>query len=140
MFFVMRHPPPHRIRTRVAFPVLLNRSLSARHAECEGHGQHGWFANDRLSGARPSFRVLPVSFAFASVPLHNEGMQVLALEPYHGGSHEAFLDGWSSRSRHEWTVLGLEAYKWKWRMRHAAITLADDVRTTPTYRRYRRAA
>ena len=55
-------------------------------------------------------------------------MRVLALEPYHGGSHEAFLDGWSARSRHEWTVIGLPPYKWKWRMRHAAVTLADQVR------------
>ena len=38
-----------------------------------------------------------------------------------------FLDGWRAQSRHEWTVLELPAYKWKWRMRHAAITLADRV-------------
>ncbi|MFH1418503.1 MAG: DUF3524 domain-containing protein [Planctomycetota bacterium] len=54
-------------------------------------------------------------------------MRILALEPYNGGSHRAFLDGWSDRSRHAWTILGLPAYKWKWRMRHAAITLADQV-------------
>ncbi|MGQ9650447.1 MAG: tRNA-queuosine alpha-mannosyltransferase domain-containing protein [Phycisphaerae bacterium] len=53
-------------------------------------------------------------------------MKILALEPYHGGSHRAFLSGWCSNSRHEWTVLGLPAYKWKWRMRHAAITFADQ--------------
>ena len=55
-------------------------------------------------------------------------MRVLALEPYYGGSHKAFLDGWSARSKHEWTVLTLPPYKWKWRMRHAAITFADEVR------------
>lgn len=54
-------------------------------------------------------------------------MRALAVERYQGGSHQAFLDGWSARSRHDWTVLGLPAYKWKWRMRHAAITLADEV-------------
>ncbi len=54
-------------------------------------------------------------------------MNILALEPYYGGSHKAFLDGWSSRSRHEWTILKLPASKWKWRMRHAAITFAEDV-------------
>jgi glycosyltransferase involved in cell wall biosynthesis len=54
-------------------------------------------------------------------------MKILALEPYHGGSHKAFISGWSANSRHQWTVLGLPAYKWKWRMRHAAITLADEV-------------
>lgn len=55
-------------------------------------------------------------------------MRILALEPYHGGSHQAFLDGWSARSRHTWTVLGLPAFKWKWRMRHSAYTLAEQVR------------
>lgn len=54
-------------------------------------------------------------------------MRVLALEPYYGGSHRAFLDGWVTRSRHAWTVLSLPPHKWKWRMRHAAITFAEDV-------------
>ena len=55
-------------------------------------------------------------------------MNVLALEPYYGGSHKAFLDGWSLSSRHEWTILGLPAFKWKWRMRHSAYTFAGQVR------------
>lgn len=46
------------------------------------------------------------------------------LEPYYGGSHRAFLEGWIARSRHEWTLLTLPAAKWKWRMRHAAATFA----------------
>ncbi len=54
-------------------------------------------------------------------------MHILALEPYYGGSHRAFLDGWSALSRHAWTVLTLPPYKWKWRMRHAAITFAQEV-------------
>ncbi len=54
-------------------------------------------------------------------------MRILALEPYYGGSHRAFLDGWAAHGRHEWTVLGLPAFKWKWRMRHAPITFADEV-------------
>lgn len=56
-------------------------------------------------------------------------MNVLALEGYMGGSHKAFLDGWLEKSRHEWTVLSLPANKWKWRMRHCAITFAADVKT-----------
>lgn len=55
-------------------------------------------------------------------------MRILALEPYYGGSHRAFLEGWSGASRHEWTILQLPAYKWKWRMRHAAVTFADQLR------------
>jgi glycosyltransferase involved in cell wall biosynthesis len=54
-------------------------------------------------------------------------MRILALEPYYGGSHKAFLDGWSALSRHDWTILTLPPYKWKWRMRHAAVTFAQEV-------------
>lgn len=53
-------------------------------------------------------------------------MRILALEPYYGGSHQAFLDGWISHSRHEWTVLGLPPHSWKWRMHHAPATLATQ--------------
>lgn len=55
-------------------------------------------------------------------------MRILTLEPYYGGSHKAFLDGWIAQSRHEWTFLHLPAYKWKWRMRHSAVTFSDEVR------------
>lgn len=54
-------------------------------------------------------------------------MKVLALEPYYGGSHKAFLDGWQAVSRHDFTLVTLEAYKWKWRMRHSAVTFAADL-------------
>lgn len=53
--------------------------------------------------------------------------RILALNPWHGGSHQAFLDGWASHSRHEFTILPLPAYKWKWRMRHAAVTFAQQL-------------
>ena len=53
--------------------------------------------------------------------------RVLALNAYHGGSHRAFLDGWMQHSRHAIQPLTLPAYKWKWRMRHAAVTLAEQV-------------
>jgi glycosyltransferase involved in cell wall biosynthesis len=54
-------------------------------------------------------------------------MNILALEPYYGGSHKAFIDGLSKVSEHSWTVLTLPANKWKWRMRHSAITFAQQV-------------
>ncbi len=55
-------------------------------------------------------------------------LRVLALEPYYGGSHRAFLDRWIEESRHRWTLLTLPPYTWKWRMRHSAVTLADEVK------------
>jgi glycosyltransferase involved in cell wall biosynthesis len=54
-------------------------------------------------------------------------LRILALEPYYGGSHRAFLDDWIVRSRHRWTLLTLPAHKWKWRMRHGAVTFARDL-------------
>ncbi|MEK6237926.1 MAG: DUF3524 domain-containing protein [Planctomycetales bacterium] len=54
-------------------------------------------------------------------------MKILALEPFYTGSHKSFLAGWQSESRHNWTIIGLPGYKWKWRMRHAPITFAQDL-------------
>jgi glycosyltransferase involved in cell wall biosynthesis len=51
-------------------------------------------------------------------------MNILTLEPYYGGSHKAFIDGFSKESQHNWSLLSLPAHKWKWRMRHSAITFA----------------
>lgn len=55
-------------------------------------------------------------------------MHLLALEPYFAGSHRAFLEGWRARSRHRFTLLTLPGHHWKWRMRHAAVTFADEIR------------
>ena len=54
-------------------------------------------------------------------------LRILALEPYYGGSHQAFLDGWAAHSSHQFTLVTLPAFHWKWRMRHAAITMAADL-------------
>jgi glycosyltransferase involved in cell wall biosynthesis len=56
----------------------------------------------------------------------SESLKILTLEPYYGGSHKAFLEGWMQYSQHEWTILSLPPWKWKWRMRHSAITLASQ--------------
>jgi len=54
-------------------------------------------------------------------------MRILILESYYGGSHKAFLDGWQKHSEHDFTLLRLPASKWKWRMRHGAITFAQQL-------------
>lgn len=61
----------------------------------------------------------------------SRALAVLALEPYHGGSHRSFLDGLRRHSRHEVVVLALPARKWKWRMRHAAVEFARRVVRRP---------
>jgi glycosyltransferase involved in cell wall biosynthesis len=65
-------------------------------------------------------------FHFSSCDL-NPKLKILALEAYYGGSHKAFLDAWIARSRHEWTVYDLPPSKWKWRMRHSAVTFANRI-------------
>lgn len=55
-------------------------------------------------------------------------MRILVLEPYYGGSHRAVLDGLLARLGCEYDLLTLPARKWKWRMRGAAITMADETR------------
>ena len=55
-------------------------------------------------------------------------MRIAAIEPFFGGSHEAFLQGWRKASRHEIDLVTLPARKWKWRMRGAAIHVADMLR------------
>lgn len=52
---------------------------------------------------------------------------ILILESYYGGSHKAFLEGWAACSEHAFTLLTLPPNKWKWRMRHAAMTFAQQV-------------
>ncbi|QDU80880.1 GDP-mannose-dependent alpha-(1-6)-phosphatidylinositol dimannoside mannosyltransferase [Polystyrenella longa] len=51
--------------------------------------------------------------------------KILALNPFHGGSHRAFLNGWMKRSWHQFSVNTLSAHHWKWRMRHSAFHFAD---------------
>ncbi len=54
-------------------------------------------------------------------------MRILAVEPYFGGSHRAFLEGWAARSRHDFELLTLPAHHWKWRMRLGAVTLGQTL-------------
>ncbi|NQZ56622.1 MAG: DUF3524 domain-containing protein [Lentisphaeraceae bacterium] len=56
-------------------------------------------------------------------------MRILALNPFHGGSHQAFLDGWIKRSRHDWTVLTLPDEFWRWRMFCSAAHFAEMLKS-----------
>ncbi len=51
-------------------------------------------------------------------------MNVLALEPWYGGSHRNFLDGLVEHSRHTYETVTMAARFWKWRMQGGAVTLA----------------
>lgn len=55
-------------------------------------------------------------------------MKVLLLEPWFGGSHRAWAEGYARHSAHQVQLLTLPAQFWKWRMQGAAVTLARLVR------------
>jgi glycosyltransferase involved in cell wall biosynthesis len=59
-------------------------------------------------------------------------MEILLLEPYCGGSHRAWAEGYAAHSRHGVTPLALPARFWKWRMQGGALTLAEQARALPT--------
>jgi len=59
-------------------------------------------------------------------------LNVLALEPYCGGSHGSFLDGYRRYSRHSMEILGMPARKWKWRMRGGMLQMLDHLSGSPT--------
>lgn len=51
-------------------------------------------------------------------------MNVLYLEPWYGGSHRNFHDGFVSHSQHEFHSVTMAARFWKWRMHGGAVTMA----------------
>ncbi len=51
-------------------------------------------------------------------------LSIILLEPYGGGSHRQWYEGYRRHSRHEVTVLSLPGKNWKWRMHGGALTLA----------------
>jgi glycosyltransferase involved in cell wall biosynthesis len=60
-------------------------------------------------------------------------MKVLFLNPFHGGSHAAFADGWARHSGHAIEVVSMPARFWKWRMRGAALHFARKVARPADY-------
>jgi glycosyltransferase involved in cell wall biosynthesis len=51
-------------------------------------------------------------------------MKITLLAPYYGGSHRAWVDGFTQHTRHDVHCITLPAQFWKWRMQGGAVTLA----------------
>ncbi|MGJ3237799.1 MAG: tRNA-queuosine alpha-mannosyltransferase domain-containing protein [Anaerolineae bacterium] len=49
---------------------------------------------------------------------------ILLIEPYYGGSHQAWVDGYTRHSQHLIEKLTMPAQFWKWRMQGGAVTMA----------------
>ena len=54
---------------------------------------------------------------------------ILLIEPFFGGSHQQWAEGWKKHSRHKIHLLTLSAHHWKWRMHGGAVTLAEQFLT-----------
>lgn len=54
-------------------------------------------------------------------------MRILLIEPYFGGSHRVWAEGYAAASDHEVTIVSHAARGWAWRMRGGAVTLAGQV-------------
>lgn len=52
--------------------------------------------------------------------------KILFIEPYYGGAHKYFADGFKKNIQANVKILGLPAYDWKWRMEGGAIELANQ--------------
>jgi glycosyltransferase involved in cell wall biosynthesis len=51
--------------------------------------------------------------------------RILLVEPFHGGSHGAWAEGLMAHSRHDVVAVSHPGAFWRWRMRGAALTLAQ---------------
>lgn len=60
-----------------------------------------------------------------------DSLRVLAVEPWLGGSHAAFLGAWRRRSRLCVDVRGLAPRHWRWRMRGGTWQLARELEREP---------
>ena len=52
-------------------------------------------------------------------------MRILLVEPWLTGSHEAWAEGYASRSAHDVHLVTHEGAYWRWRLRGGAVTLAE---------------
>ena len=55
-------------------------------------------------------------------------VKILLIEPYFGGSHQVWAEGYGRNSAHDVPLLTMPARFWPWRMRGGAITLAGETR------------
>ena len=54
-------------------------------------------------------------------------MNIALIEPYYGGSHQAWADGYAESSAHSVRLIAHPARFWKWRMHGAHLTLAEHL-------------
>jgi len=60
-------------------------------------------------------------------------MRLLFLEPFYGGSHRDFADGFIKHTKHDADLYALPARFWKWRMRGAALHFIRQIKEISAY-------
>jgi len=55
-------------------------------------------------------------------------MRVLLAEPWFGGSHRSWAEGFAAASTHDVSIVGLPPTLWRWRLRAGAAPLADKIK------------
>jgi glycosyltransferase involved in cell wall biosynthesis len=56
-------------------------------------------------------------------------MRITLVEPFHGGSHQAWAEGYAAHSTHEVQLVTHPGERWRWRLQGGALTLAEDLNT-----------
>ena len=52
-------------------------------------------------------------------------MRIFIVEPYYGGSHRSWADGFAEHSQHDAHLVTHDPNFWRWRLRGASVTLAE---------------
>jgi len=86
-------------------------------------------AQKRAHTMRPywAYTVNTPNSVFSSLKVRYDRLMALTflvLEPYHSGSHAAWLAGWQQHSAHHLQALTMPGNYWAWRMQGGAVTLA----------------
>lgn len=55
---------------------------------------------------------------------NTDPIHVALLEPYYGGSHKIWADGYHKQSKHDINLITMPAQFWKWRMQGGAISMS----------------
>src|SRR5690606_12399228 len=65
-----------------------------------------------------------------SAEMTDRTRRIALVEPYLGGSHRAWAEGYQRHSAHHVELFGLPATHWKWRMQGGHVTIASQIEAT----------
>lgn len=69
-----------------------------------------------------------------SAEMSDRTRRIALVEPYLGGSHRAWAEGYQRHSGHDVELFGLPAIHWKWRMQGGHVTIAPQIAAAVTER------